>query len=43
MWGGFQAYLPTIYLQTVKERFKNIARTWNLHNLNQYLLIKDTS
>ena len=37
MW-GFQAYLPTIYLKTVKEGFKNIARTWNLHNLNQYLL-----
>ena len=38
MWGGFQAYLPTMYLQTVKEGFKIIARTRNLHNLNQYLL-----
>ena len=38
MWGGFQAYLPTMYLQTAKEGFKNIARIRNLHNLNQYLL-----
>ena len=38
MRGGFTAYLPTIYLQTVKEGFKNIERTRNLHNLNQYLL-----
>ena len=38
MWEGFQAYLPTMYLQTVKEGFKIIARTRNLHNLNQYLL-----
>ena len=38
MRGGFQAYLPTMYLQTVKEGFKNIARIRNLHHLNQYLL-----